>query len=422
MTDSQKAFRFNLTASVFDGAFFGLALGFASYVTVLPLFVSHFTTSAILIGLIPAIRGMGWQLPQLLTANRVARLARYKPMVLLMTLNERIPFLGLALIALFIPQLGNQLALVLTYVMLVWHGLGGGLTATAWQSMIAKVIPGNRLGTFFGIQSAAANLMLSLGALGAGFLLDHVAPFDNFALCFFVACIAMTISWFALAQTREPAVAPILTESNPPALFNQVGAILKRDANLRGFLLARILSQFATLASAFYIVFALRHFGMSASVAGYMTSVFAATQVIANPLMGWLGDKVSHRLAQQIGAASAALSALVAWQAPALEWFYLVFILAGIANVAIWTGGVAMTLELSPEAERSVYIGLSNTLIAPSTILAPLIGGWLADAVSYQATFLLSALMAILTLLAFAFLVREPSHRAHGRMPSTTSD
>ena len=41
---------------------------------------------------------------------------------------------------------------------------------------------------------------------------------------------------------------------------------------------------------------------------------------------------------------SPAASALVAWWAPSYEWFYLVVILAGIANVAVWTVGLAMTL------------------------------------------------------------------------------
>ena len=89
------ALKHNLIYNLMDGGFFGMALGFASFVTVLPLFVSNMTDSPILIGLIPAIHSMGWQLPQLLIADRVARLSRYKPMVLLLTIQERIPFLGL---------------------------------------------------------------------------------------------------------------------------------------------------------------------------------------------------------------------------------------------------------------------------------------------------------------------------------------
>jgi MFS family permease len=119
-----KNLRYNFTVNILDGAFFGLALGFASFVTVIPLFVSTLTDSAILIGLIPAIHSVGWQLPQLLIANHVARQRRYLPMTLLMTVHERLPFLGMAAVAFFLPSLGPRLALL--FAMLIWQGLGGG--------------------------------------------------------------------------------------------------------------------------------------------------------------------------------------------------------------------------------------------------------------------------------------------------------
>lgn len=146
-----KHLRHNFIVSVLDGGFFGLALGFASFVTILPLFVSTMTDSTILIGLVPALHNMGWQLPQLLMAGRVAHLRRYKPMVVLTTIHERLPFLGLAAVAWFLPALGHEVALLLTFALLVWQGLGGGFTATAWQSMIGKIMPAKHRGTFFGI-------------------------------------------------------------------------------------------------------------------------------------------------------------------------------------------------------------------------------------------------------------------------------
>jgi len=54
-----KNLRYNFFVNLTDGAFFGAALGFASFVTIIPLFVSTLTDSAILIGLIPAIHAMG---------------------------------------------------------------------------------------------------------------------------------------------------------------------------------------------------------------------------------------------------------------------------------------------------------------------------------------------------------------------------
>jgi MFS family permease len=410
-TEINKNLRFNFIVNVLDGKFFGVALGFASFVTILPLFVSTLTDSAILIGLVSAIHSVGWQLPQLLTVDRVTRLSRYKSMVVLMTLHERLPFFGLAGVAWLVPVLGAKVALPLTFVLLVWQGLGGGFTATAWQSMIGKIMPVNRRGIFFGAQSAAANLGGSLSAIAAGFLLERLASPGNFAVCFLLAGIAMMISWLFLAQTREPENSATGPVANRSAFQGHFRAILQRDANFRWFLVARTLSQLATMGFGFYTVYAARDHGMSEGVAGLMTSVYMGAQIAANPLMGWIGDRWRHRTVMGVGAYAAAASALLAWLAPNLNWFYLVFGLAGIAIVAVWTIGLAMTLEFGSEAERPAYIGLANTLVAPSAILAPLIGGWLADTAGFPATFLVSVIGGLATALVLQTLVRDPRHK-----------
>jgi MFS family permease len=375
---------------------------------VIPLFVSNLTDSAMLIGLIPAIHGMGWQLPQLFIADRVSRQSRYKPMMMMLTLHERLPFLGLALVAWSLSRLEGQTALLLTFSLLIWQGLGGGFAATAWQSMIGKIFPANRRGTFYGSQAAIANLLASLGAVLAGYLLDLLGVSAGFGLCFFLAFVAMAISFSALAQTREPEHAPPPADPTGRSFWNRLGAILQSDVNFRRFLVGRVLSQFAMMAGAFFTVYAVTRHNVSELEAGWMTGIYMATQIVVNPLMGWLGDRWSYRGGMEIGLVAAALSALLAWWAPGPGWFYLVFILAGIAGVGIWTLTLSMTLEFGTEAQRPAYIGLSNTLVAPANIIAPLLGGWLADIAGYQTTFLVSAVGGLAALLVFHLLVRDP--------------
>jgi hypothetical protein len=103
--EARKNLKFNYIVNLIDGGFFGFGLGFASFSTMLPLFVANLTSSATLIGLIPAIHNMGWQLPQLLTAKKISRLSRMKPYVLLATIQERLPFLGFAIVAWLIHRL-----------------------------------------------------------------------------------------------------------------------------------------------------------------------------------------------------------------------------------------------------------------------------------------------------------------------------
>ena len=92
----------------------------------------------------------------------------------------------------------------MTFLLLIWQGLGAGFTANAWQSMIAKIIPSNWRGTFFGAQAGLANVLISVAAIAAGFILDKVHDPLNFALCFALTIVGMGLSMFFMGLTREP--------------------------------------------------------------------------------------------------------------------------------------------------------------------------------------------------------------------------
>ncbi|MGE5222984.1 MAG: MFS transporter, partial [Omnitrophica WOR_2 bacterium] len=315
-SDNIKHYRANFWWNLFDGGFFGMALGFASFMTIIPLFVSNLTSSAVLIGLIPAIHAVGWQFPQLFVARRVSAMRRYKPAVMFFTVHERLPFLGMAFVAWFQPHTGPKVALALTFLMLVWQGVGGGLTAPPWQSLIGKIIPSDRRGTFLGFQSSLMNLFSSFSAVIAGIILDKIGSPLDYTLCFLLACVALVVSYVCVGMTFESASEPLFTGDTHGQFLDNLVKILRRDRNFRWYLVVRILSQLAVMAFAFYTVYAVRHHGMSPLQAGVMTAVLMGGQIIANPLMGWLGDRRSHAVVMEVGAAAAMISALVAWMSP----------------------------------------------------------------------------------------------------------
>lgn len=398
----------NITVNLLDGGLFGIALGFASFSAILPLFVASMTSSATLIGLVPAIHSAGWLFPQLFTASHVSRLRSYKPTVLMMTIHERVPFLGFAIVALLLPFIGISAGLTLTFLLLIWQGLGGGFTANAWVSMISKIIPPSSRGTFFGMQAGLANLFISGSAIGAGYLLDALASPWNFAVCFFIASIFFAVSWFALAATREPEDTDKIIPEEKTHFWDSAKEVLSRDPNFNWFLSARVLSQFATMGFSFYIIYALRDFGMTPVVAGFLIATLTISQTIANIGMGWIGDRIGHRAMLILGASAAFLSAVLAWNAATLAWFYPIFILTGMANVSIWTIGMTMTVDFGSEAERPIYIGLSQTLTAPATIIAPILGGWIADSAGFVPTFIISTALSVVMIGILVFLVKDP--------------
>jgi MFS family permease len=400
--------RHNILVNLVDGGFFGFAVGFASFSTIIPLFVSQLTDSALLIGLIPAIHSMGWQLPQLFNARQVSRQKRFLGLVLKMTIQERLPFIGLAIVAWLAPLIGPNTALVLIFALLVWQGLGAGFAANPWQSMIGKIFPSEYRGTFLGGQSAAANLMASLSAILAGLILQRLASPLDFTLTFILCSLSMAVSWFFLSLTRE-VEHELPPATGPEHFWSALPQILRQDLNLRWFLLVRMLSQLAVIGTAFYTVYAVNSLGMDELTVGILTSVLLGVQILANPIMGWLGDHWSHRGIMAVGLLASILSALLAWWAPSAAWFFPVMILTGIANVAIWTISIAMIQQFGREEQRPIYIGLSNTLVAPFTILAPFLGGWLAELNGYTSAFSASAVFGLITLIILVFIVKEPA-------------
>lgn len=404
-------FRHNYIVNLLDGAFFGFGIGFASFTGIVQLFVGTLTNSATLFGLVPAIHSAGWQLPQVLVARRLQRMERFRPYVMFMTIQERLPFLGMALTAWMVPTIGSEAALWIIFLLLIWQGLGGGLTANAWQNMIAKIIPSDYRATFLGLQSAAANLLAAGSSSLAGMILFYIQYPTNYAGCFVLAGVSMAISWIFLNMTRE-SNRPI--EPDVPmqgSLWSNIRSILSRDKGFRWFVIVRMLFQFALMASAFYTIYPTKKLGMTTDAVGVLLSELLIAQVLANPLLGWVADRFSRKLALQIGLLAGLIGAIMAWLAPNASSFYIIVILSAIANVAFWVITMALTLDYGTEQERPTYVGIANTLIFPATFGAPLIGGWLADTFGYSVTFLSSAAAALVTMLIVQLTIREANSK-----------
>ena len=291
--DLQDKLRHNTIMNLLDGCFFGLGLiGLASYVTIVPLYLSYLTESTALIGFMAALFHIGWQVPQLLTSNYVGGLRRYKPMTLVMTLMERVPYLGLALVAFLIPVLGPDLALLLSILLFGWQSLGGGFTATPWQSMLSKIMPPHRLGAFYGLQAACVNLFGAGGALIASAILANVAFPNGFSLLFLLAAISLLVAFVFIARTYEPDSEPKDVVKRLPwrEFGKRLREVLREDPNFRWFLLGRALTSLSLTVISFFTIFGIRRYDMTPEFVSVMTSVLLVSQT-GKQHIRWLGGR-----------------------------------------------------------------------------------------------------------------------------------
>jgi len=171
------------------------------------------------------------------------------------------------------------------------------------------------------------------------------------------------------------------------------------------------------MASAFYILYAINYFQADEKTIGILTSILFFSTVVSGIALGWLSDHISRKFAVEVSIFTVFLTALLAFFASSLNIFYLIFLLTGIINGSFWSVFLSFTLDFGTELERPTYVGTINTLIAPSTLIAQLLGGWLADYVSYKVTFLTAAIFGLVTFFIVLFFVNNPKKY---RVDSTT--
>ena len=415
MESSQpKNITHNYLVNVIEAGFWGFGSGMASTSAFLPLFLLKFTDSAMLIGLIPAIQTIGFQLPQLFMAKKIASQSHVKPLVMKMTIHERLPFLGLALVALFSDKLPSTAIIILIYLMLIWQGIGGGFTGNAWQNMVCKMIPSDMRSMFFSIQGAAVNFLSSIGAFITGIILEGQPGSFGYFLAFMGSFIAMIVSYVILNMAREEESVEILDIDNSPHILEMAAKILKKDSSFRWFVISRFLLPFGNMASGFYIIYVKNNFHADEKTIGLLASVQFVSTVVSGLLLGWLSDHVGRKMAMQISLVVVILSPILAFFAPSLSFFYIIYALTGIINGAFWSVFLSFTLEFGTNVERPTYVGLINTLIAPSTLIAQLFGGWIADNLNFNITFILAAIFGLIVFFITLVFVKEPKHN----MPS----
>ena len=405
----EKNLRWNFVVNALDGASFWLGMSFISSTVILPLFVSHFTNNAILIGLISFLSTAGYLLPQLFVANWVERTPRkkYFPVTIGFFL-ERVPIFLLPFATYFFANDYPTLALLIFFVLIAWHTLGAGFIIVGWQDMIGKLIPKGSRGRFFGITNFVGNAAGILGALAVPLVLEKY-PFPiGYVISFSLAAMLIFLSWVFLSLTREPAVPSHRQPVSQLEYLRSLPQVIERDRNFRTYLLAQIFFALSNMATGFLVVYTVKTWNLPDAQAGGFTIALQVGLALANLFFGFLSDRKGHKLSLEICMALSVLSLGLAIAAPSPFWFFIVFFLRGSINAGVFISGISIVYEFTGAENRPTYIGMSNTIPGIAGAVAPLIGGWLVGVASYKAMFILAAILGLTSWGLLRFAVKEP--------------
>lgn len=405
----ERNFRHNFIVNALDGTFYWFGYSFIAPAVILPLYISHFTDNPLIIGLIPTINTAGFLLPQLFTSNFIQRapLKKFFP-VNLGFFTERLPVFLLAPSALFLAVANPLLALIAFFVLYTWYSLGAGLIIVGWQDMIAKIIPVERRGRFFGITNFAGNASGILGAMAVPFVLEQFEFPQGYVMAFVAAGVLVFFSWFCLALAREPAVPSSRPRVSQIEYIRSLPALLRKDANFNRYLVFSIVNAVSGMAIGFLVVYSAQQWNLSDSQAGAYGITMQIGQAVSNLFFGFLADRKGHKLSLEISVLCGVISFALAVLAPDPLWFYPVFFLRGAAFAGAIISGIAIVMEFSQPEDRPTYIGLANTIPGIFSAIAPMVGGWLAGGFGYPVLFVISGAVGALAYALLRWSVKEP--------------
>lgn len=393
---------------VANGILFAVGAAFIDPVTVLPTFVSRLTSSEVAIGLVSAIGTSGWFLPQLFAASYLQDRPYKRPLYIFSAFLRGAGSLLMAPAALALAPGHPVAALVAFFLCYSMYSFGGGLSGVAFLDIVAKTVPGARLGAFFGNRQFFG----SLGAMGCGLVVRAVlgekgiAFPASYAILFGLAFCCFAPGWALFAIVREP---PGRVGQARPFFHFLRGApeALARHRAYRLLLLSRVLLGGASVALPFYIIYCRRVLGVPESAVGTYLSVQMAGNLVAIPVWASLNDRRGPgALVRAVALLSVVIPALalVASLLPARDGlarvaFGMLFFVLAAAGAGGFMGFTNYLLAIAPEEQRPLYIGVMNTLFAVTNFF-PMLGGAIVRHASFQVLFTLAAFFALGGLLA----------------------
>jgi len=155
----------------------------------------------------------------------------------------------------------------------------------------------------------------------------------------------------------------------------------------------------------------LGEFGSGVEALALLTMSFALAAFIAAPLMGSLADRIGRRPLILVALASYIAVNIGFLFARSTEVFIAVRVVEGALTAGFMPAAIGMVADIFPERRRAQWVAILMASMGAGIIFGPVVGGVLYDGWGFKAPFIVSAVMASISLVAATVLVPETRTR-----------
>ena len=385
------------------------AHSFSSSEAVIPAYIQLLTGSSVYVGLSRAMMRVGWAWPQILISNLIEGRERKQPVFLLAGLIQCSVTISIGVGTWVLADESPGVLLGLYFILYALSTSMMGIKNVPWMDVMGKVIPSGDRARVFALRRLVGGGLAIGSGVGISYLLSDASGLvfpRGYAVLFVLSGFCTLISLSIFRMIREP-IQNVAKAREPMRSYLVNGfRLLKEDLDYRRLFILRYLWAAAMMGTSFYVPYALTDLHISMVYIGLFVSVSQASSILSNALWAWIGKRGGSRTLMiwgtyTLGASlviplltpfvpSVAVSPLDVFGVAAFDtrvlFFSLTFLCNGFATSGMFTGRMALVLDLAPEDRRPTYTSFMNTLGVPQGLL-PIVGGLLAAWLSFGHVF-----------------------------------
>ncbi len=389
---------------VWHGFFLALTKTMLDPNTVFPALVSSLVDSKLLFGLLYAIMLGGPFAFNVAFGHFLHGKPRKKPYLLVGIYLRALSFLGMALFTLLFAARAPLLVLVSLFGWMLVFSLSGGFAGISYADIVAGLAPKGTRGRLYAAKQFAASVAMMLGGvvvvgtLGVGSL-KYPA---NYAVVLGVGGVGLVVASLGFWFIREaPGARRDDRSETLRAFLGRVPDIVRQDRRFFRFILSSNMASFSLMLLPFYMIFAKDVLHAGPEWVGRYLLLQVGGAIVSNFVWGYLsgreGSATVVRTCIVLGGAIPLLALALRPLGPAA--FGVVFVMIGFVMSGRSVGFDPYLLDLAPEEQRTVYVGINGTLNV-SRVVLPVLGGAVMDLFGFTTAFVLtSGAMAVAFLL-----------------------
>ncbi len=401
----------NLRFFWLDGLFAAASDNF--YISYVVLFALAYGATNGQVGWLTAVANLVGALALFPGAKLIEIVGKRKPIVVWSGGGvARFMLLLLALFPLFVTS--PFWAIVIIVVLNGIRALAANLANPAWTSMVADIVPDLIRGRYFGSRNVAMGIAALVVVPLAGYIINVAnerfeSEIIGYQIILLLAFLVGMISTILFQKIKEPAPNSAISHKH------QKGDLRRAIRHSPGYL-GLVASAFVwnlalQIAAPFFNVYLVEEFGASTTIIGVLIAISSLTALFGQRVFGRLLDSRGSIWVQMV----------CGFIIPVLPFAWM-FITApwqvGFINALggfVWAGYNLATfnllLILTPDEQRPRAVALYQTAVFISAVVGPLLGGYLADAVSFKLLFGLSGAGRLLGMVLFYAFTMVPYRR-----------